>query len=135
MPRTRLLYQLLLAFALVTLLPLALATALATREVRRVYLDQAAAVLEVRARQLQTELTAAWPVGSTPSPAALQQLCDSAAQRAGMRLTLIDAAGAVLADTATEPTHLANHNDRPEVRAARLRGSGHAWRRSDSTGH
>ncbi|MCC7495493.1 MAG: PAS domain-containing protein, partial [Fimbriimonadaceae bacterium] len=42
---------------------------------------------------------------------------------------------AVLADTATEPTHLANHNDRPEVRAARLRGSGHAWRRSDSTGH
>jgi signal transduction histidine kinase/HAMP domain-containing protein len=66
---------------------------------------------------------------------------DSLAHRAGdalgLRVTLIDSAGEVLGDTEFGPDarrRLENHLTRPEVVAARLRGTGSARRRSASAG-
>ncbi len=50
----------------------------------------------------------------------------------GRRLTLIDANGSVLVDTAAEVAE--NHADRPEFQAALKTGSGEATRRSETTG-
>lgn len=56
----------------------------------------------------------------------------------GFRVTLIQADGLVLADSAVDPERVGaveNHSDRPEVKAALARGSGVAVRRSETTGH
>jgi len=61
--------------------------------------------------------------GGTLTPGARQQLADFA-YILGARLTLIDGAGVVVFDTAADVAGLPNHNDRPEVIAARQRGTG-----------
>ena len=59
-----------------------------------------------------------------------------AAQRLGVRVTLIDLAGTVLADSSRDLAGVAamdSHADRPEVLAARLRGNGDSSRTSATT--
>jgi two-component system phosphate regulon sensor histidine kinase PhoR len=65
-----------------------------------------------------------------------QAFAARSARRLGLRVTLVAPDGAVLGDSARDRQHLAtmeNHLDRPEIREARLRGSGSAERRSDTT--
>jgi two-component system phosphate regulon sensor histidine kinase PhoR len=65
-----------------------------------------------------------------------QRFAVRAAARLGVRVTLIDDAGVVLADSAKDARGVAemeNHIDRLEVQGARLRGSGESIRRSDTT--
>ena len=67
----------------------------------------------------------------------LQNWALSSVRGTTLRLTLIDAAGRVLADSATPAAAipaLENHAARPEVRAAMATGTGSHVRRSDTTG-
>lgn len=52
--------------------------------------------------------------------------------KSGARVTLIDAAGAVLADSGRDPSTMENHATRPEVMQAMSSGEGRAIRHSDS---
>ena len=54
--------------------------------------------------------------------------------RENSRITLIDQNGDVLYDSKEDEITLENHNDRPEVIAARKNGSGKEVRKSDSLG-
>jgi two-component system phosphate regulon sensor histidine kinase PhoR len=82
----------------------------------------------------ETALLADWVErGLEPDP---QAFAVNAAGRLGLRVTLIEPGGGVIADSSRDPTGLAvmdNHADRPEVRAARLRGSGQSFRTSNTT--
>ncbi len=71
------------------------------------------------------------------SPEDLQRWVGSLAEGTGVRLTLIDRQGVVLADSARglkELSGMDNHASRPEVIAAQVEGRGIAVRRSDTTG-
>jgi two-component system phosphate regulon sensor histidine kinase PhoR len=66
----------------------------------------------------------------------LQELAALTGRRLGFRVTLIDGSGAVVGDSAKDQGELAgmdNHLNRPEVRGARLRGSGESLRTSATT--
>jgi two-component system phosphate regulon sensor histidine kinase PhoR len=83
----------------------------------------------------ETALLAEWVQG-VEGTAALQAFSERASARLDLRVTLIAADGTVIADSATGPDGLAqmdNHLGRPEVQAARLRGRGSSYRRSDTT--
>jgi two-component system phosphate regulon sensor histidine kinase PhoR len=61
---------------------------------------------------------AEWTVSrnwSNSSPAALEESCKIVEQKTGMRMTLIDPSGAVLADSDKDPATMENHASRPEV--------------------
>ena len=66
--------------------------------------------------------------------AALQDTLRSWSEAFGTRPTLISADGRVLADSHVDPSTMANHGDRPEVRAALASGYGTATRHSDTLG-
>ncbi|PKL06937.1 MAG: hypothetical protein CVV53_01785 [Spirochaetae bacterium HGW-Spirochaetae-9] len=73
------------------------------------------------------------PTWSDPSsPAAAAAFCTLAARDAGYRVTLIDASGRVLGDSAAEPVTMDNHADRPEVAEA-LSGKASWSRRLSAT--
>jgi len=68
--------------------------------------------------------------------ASAQDFAVRSAGSLGTRVTLIDGQGTVLADSATDRagiTRMDNHIDRPEISAARLRGSGDSFRKSATT--
>lgn len=64
----------------------------------------------------------------------LQSLVAGIGAAEAVRLTVIAADGTVLADSLIDPATMANHNDRPEVIAARADGMGTAQRRSATQG-
>jgi two-component system phosphate regulon sensor histidine kinase PhoR len=54
--------------------------------------------------------------------------------QSGIRLTLIDEDGKVLADSSEDPAKMENHRARPEIKEAMANGSGRAVRRSPTLG-
>lgn len=62
-----------------------------------------------------------------------QKLVMSLGTATGTRVTLIDAAGRVVADSSLTPEKMTNHLDRPEIREALRRPMGSSERNSDST--
>ncbi len=74
-------------------------------------------------------------VGQKIKTSANNDLEDAARQYAaalGRRITIIDTAGNVLAESSTDPTLLENHLDRPEIQQALQGEEGHAIRFSDT---
>ncbi len=72
---------------------------------------------------------------SSPPPSDQPALLQEWAERfnaSGARVTLIDAQGAVLADSSRDPSTMENHATRPEVQQAMATGEGRAIRHSDS---
>ena len=67
-------------------------------------------------------------------PAGYRQWAQTMFQTGGMRTTLIDTDGEVLADSHSDPDVMENHSERPEVRAALSGEIGEGQRVSDSTG-
>ena len=67
-------------------------------------------------------------------PAKLQPRVQALAEQdeAGLRITLIDDRGNVLADSGKDPEHLENHGHRPEILAAQRNGAGTDVRQSSS---
>ena len=68
-------------------------------------------------------------VTSAPPPN-LQQWAEDTDRKLGSRVTVIDRAGVVLADSRHDPETMENHQARPEVRAALSGQTGSAVRRS-----
>lgn len=64
----------------------------------------------------------------------LQDDASALAEVLGVRVTVIDLDGVVLADSAFDPTAMENHGSRPEVVAALAEGIGTDTRTSDTTG-
>jgi signal transduction histidine kinase len=90
--------------------------------------DQTTAMLLREARLVSQQ----WVAGSDPDSVA-----NVAGSALGVRVTLIDSTGRVIGDSEfDEPalSRLENHSGRPEIAAARQRGSGTAQRRSPSAG-
>jgi two-component system, OmpR family, phosphate regulon sensor histidine kinase PhoR len=79
--------------------------------------------LEINARAIRRAL---------PEGSATQAQVQSLGRELGLRITLIGTDGTVLADSAGDPAAMANHANRPEVRAA-LRGSTGASTRVSAT--
>jgi two-component system phosphate regulon sensor histidine kinase PhoR len=79
--------------------------------------------LEAEARILQTE------VAEVPLPR-LEDWAHHASQRAGARVTIINAQGVVLADSHHDPETMENHANRPEIQAACRSGVGSSIRHS-----
>ena len=91
--------------------------------------------------QLQTQLTtdaravAQLAGPKIGDPAALEQLAADWAATLQARVTIIDPAGAVLAESDDTPTRMDNHLDRPEVAAAVAGQVGHSIRYSNTLGY
>jgi two-component system phosphate regulon sensor histidine kinase PhoR len=71
--------------------------------------------------------------GKEISPQQAQEIVELA-RTLRTRITLIDASGKVLADSDHDPATMDNHNNRPEVIAARAEGRGSSVRYSDTLG-
>src|SRR4029079_9422569 len=71
------------------------------------------------------------PISGDGAPADRARLADSA-RVLGTRITLIAGSGAVLLDTDAAPERMENHNDRPEVVAARREQTGGGVRFSNT---
>jgi two-component system phosphate regulon sensor histidine kinase PhoR len=62
--------------------------------------------------------------------ATLMELTDRLGSETGIRITVVDGQGIVLADSLEDPSLMENHRDRPELLQARSEGSGKALRYS-----
>ncbi len=71
---------------------------------------------------------------SGASPSALEDYARASAASLGLRFTIIDSDGTVLADSEVDPATMENHLTRPEVQQALAQGSGSNVRRSATTG-
>lgn len=120
----RIFLKLLAAILAVLVLSLFAVDFMSSRIAEDTYVDTLKIELEQKCRILALDS------GIIASPKRLDDL----AQAAGGRVTVIDKAGKVLADTEQEPSKMSNHSDRPEFAEA-LRGkTGSATRLSASTG-
>ena len=111
---------------------------LATRSLEEEELAQSSQALEVTtsliAFDLRPLLTASPSLPATPR---LQIIVRELSQRALARVTLVDATGQVLADSAVSDrdlTAIENHRTRPEIEQAVATGSGTDMRASHTTG-
>lgn len=118
------------AFAFVTVLAAVLSTG---------FLRNALYQERLRATEEQALAKAAFAkvaIEAHPDEDRLHDLFDTA-RELSFRMTLLDAAGQVERDSHRIPDaarELDNHNDRPEIKAARAKGSGISQRYSDTLG-
>jgi two-component system phosphate regulon sensor histidine kinase PhoR len=87
--------------------------------------------VETSLRQ-KTEMFASRVEGAPPS--SLKKITEQAAQAAGARVTVIDAAGKVLADSEADPSEMENHAGRPEFVSALHGQEGSSTRLSKTLG-
>src|SRR5215216_826946 len=111
---------------------------LAARSLADQELTQSSQALEVSTNLIAFDLR---PLVATPSSlpgmAQLQKIVRELSLRAGARVTLVNASGRVLADSAVSDGDLAgveNHRTRPEIEQAFANGSGTDLRTSHTTG-
>jgi two-component system phosphate regulon sensor histidine kinase PhoR len=122
--------RLLVSYLLLTLV-CTVATGLLVREgVERSRLADEVAVLSGATEAITRELA---PVRAAGGEARVQELLALLGRASLLRLTLVAPDGRVVAETERDPAHVANHLDRPEIRAAAATGTGHAVRRSGTT--
>jgi two-component system phosphate regulon sensor histidine kinase PhoR len=114
----RLIWELYPSYILIVVLSIGAMTWLADRYVRRVYLEQTAADLEVRAILVEDGVRALLSPAQTEP---VTRICRDLGRRTHTRITVILPSGKVIGDSEEEPARMDNHADRPEVVAA-LRG-------------
>ncbi len=113
--RTRLFWKI---FASFSLFSAALALAfylLVVGQARDLYLQAKQEALAKLGSLVGAELAAGWP---ELDASALQALIQEKGRQAGVRFTVIDPRGGVLADSQSDPAAMQNHADRPEIAAA-----------------
>lgn len=125
--RSPLFRKLLLAAALLIAVALGTADILLTRYTAERERSLAGQELAQSLRLIVREMTSA-------APPNLQQWAEDTDRKLGSRVTVIDRAGAVLADSRHDPETMENHRTRPEVRAAFSGKAGSAVRRSATLG-
>jgi len=119
-----------LGYAAVIVLLAAAVTVFAPPAMRRHHIAERAAGLERMARLLEPQVAPYLEAGA--SDGELPGLISSQGQRTGTRITVIDAAGVVLADSEKEARDMENHLFRPEIQAS-LRGERQMSIRASST--
>lgn len=82
--------------------------------------------------RIEKEMLADAKLVDLSSPLEMSNRLKQIARISGARVTLVDAAGKVFADSEKEIAGLENHLNRPEIQEARLRGSGRAIRYSQT---
>ncbi|MDX9759895.1 MAG: ATP-binding protein [Bacteroidota bacterium] len=115
MRRRKLFWQLYMANVIVILLALLTFFLLTTYSFKNILLDQVAEDLRVRATIMRGELLRTWLDGDTIR---MRELCADMSREAATRVTLIDDAGTVIADSWHDEAVMENHRARPEVRDA-----------------
>lgn len=85
-------------------------------------------------RELQAEVVGVVHRLGDGSPPVLAARVPTMVDLSAQRLTVVDARGVVMGDTAGEAALRSNHLDRPEIQAAIAHGMGTALRRSATTG-
>src|SRR3989339_200758 len=82
--------------------------------------------------RFEEEMTAAGGIIATMPVAAIREKAEQLSRLSHARLTLIDAAGNILADTMSVHQEMESHLNRSEIQEARLRGKGKALRYSST---
>jgi two-component system phosphate regulon sensor histidine kinase PhoR len=114
-----------------------IAGVLAARSLAEQELAQSGEALQVSTNLIALDLRPLVTASSLPPIPQLQTIVRELSQRARARVTLIDASGRVLADSAVRDGDLAgveNHRTRPEIEQAVATGSGTDLRASHTTG-
>ncbi len=99
---------------------------------RTAYIDTLKTRLEAECRLLATETLRMDPAAT--APAALEAYAREIGGSLGLRFTIINIDGKVLADSEVDPATMENHLTRPEVQEALSQGSGSNTRKSATTG-
>lgn len=111
---------------------------LAIQSLEQQEVAQLSAVLEARTKLVEFGLQPLFkPPASVPSSTHLQAVVRELSHRASARVTVVDAAGTVIADSAVRETDLSsveNHRSRPEIEQAAATGQGQDIRASHTTG-
>ena len=82
----------------------------------------------------RTAMVLASAVAQDPTAAnAWQETLVELERDTGLRFTILEPSGRVIADSASDPTHMEDHRSRPEITAAIEHGVGEAVRRSSTT--
>jgi len=131
MRRPRLFRQLAASYLSVVVLCTATLGIYAIRSARTFYLEHTERELAARATLVEQQLQGGL---AELQPAELEALIRSLGAASGTRFTVIAPSGKVLADSVHDPATMANHSDRPEVRAALAGEVGSAIRRSPTLG-
>jgi two-component system, OmpR family, phosphate regulon sensor histidine kinase PhoR len=114
-----------------------IAGVLAARSLAEQELLQSGRALEVSTNVIAFDLRPLVTTSSLPPTARLQVIVRELSDRANARVTLVDATGRVLADSAVRDTDLPgieNHRTRPEIAQAIATGAGTDLRSSHTTG-
>ena len=128
MRRRRLVWQLYPSYLLVTVFSVAVVAWYASAEASRLFRDQAARMLEARAR------LAARYLSTRASPAGPDAVCKELGAMTHTRFTIIGPDGTVLGDSEGDPATMENHAMRPEVAEALAGRVGTAIRTSPTLG-
>lgn len=111
---------------------------LAIQSLEQQEVSQLSAVLEARTKLVEFGLEPLFESpASVPSSARLQAVVRELSRRAAARVTVVDATGTVMADSAVQETDLSsveNHRARPEIEQAAAAGQGQDIRASHTTG-
>jgi two-component system, OmpR family, phosphate regulon sensor histidine kinase PhoR len=111
---------------------------LAIQSLEQQEVAQLSAVLEARTKLVEFGLQPLFESpASGPSSAHLQAVVRELSHRASARVTLVDAAGTLMADSAVQESDLPsveNHRSRPEIEQAAATGQGQDIRASHTTG-
>ena len=129
--RRHLFYRVFAGFVLVSLLAVLVSSLYTLRVLRASSLDS------VRQRLREVALAAkvaAAPLAAGGRSDALDELARSLGQETGVRMTVIDGSGLVLADSQQDPAVMENHANRPEVAAAMEGKIGTSMRYSSTVG-
>ena len=123
----RIFFKLALAVVLMMAVALAAIDFLASEMAQTIYVDALKAEMSEKTRMLgvldREQLLKLEP-----------ETVRALAAAAGGRLTVVDQAGRVLHDSSADASHMENHAQRPEIRAALAGQTGHSIRRSPTTG-
>lgn len=103
----------------------------AIRSAHGFYLENTQAELERRVRLVESQLGASL---TTRDQGELQALMEDLGRASATRYTIVGPTGEVLADSRANPSSMANHGDRPEVRRALQGAVGVATRASTTLG-
>jgi two-component system phosphate regulon sensor histidine kinase PhoR len=117
--KIRLLHKIVAAFLGVGILVTAVAFLLIERQLKEGFVDR-----------IEVEMTAEAQIISLMPQAEIVRHAGALAERSRSRVTLIDAAGRVLADSESLNAEVENHLNRSEIQEARLKGKGVAIRYS-----
>lgn len=99
---------------------------------RDAYLETLKTRLRAECDLLAAETTALRQTGASPS--AMEEFARASAGSLGLRFTIIDSDGTVLADSEVDPARMENHLSRPEVQQSLAQGTGSNARTSATTG-